>query len=790
MTSTQMTHTPFTQLLQNWEADFSAPVSELRRIRANYLEQQQRFASPEELNLRIGIMGQVKAGKSTFLNALLFDGKPILPQAATPKTANLTRISYGEQWQLVVDYYSPKNWDELRRTAQAAEAKMQAAARAAEQTSTKKKGGDVLSDLKHATKAAVKGMKKMLAPAPAPAALDGRSKAACELLALAQKNLPQEEIDSLLAKGRETITVGSLDELLTRMNDYVGNNGRYTPLVEMTHLLMPLPELQGFDVVDTPGMNDPVQSRTEKTKEEMQHCDVVFFLSRTSQFLDEKDMDLLVQQIPGGGVPRIVLVGGQLDSTMLEVGWDRDSLQEALAGVRASLAKRATTNIQPHVQRYEMDANLAGRAGALRSMMAQPLILASTFAHGFATWPRAQWEQDKAMSHAYEQINNMARKSWGLPELSREQWLEIAGFAPLRAAYEHEKQRKEQTLQEKKQNLAANTRQSLTEQLDDWRKNVAGKIDTLRDSDLKTLQAAQATMASQLQGISSALESILGEALEHAQQQAEALRQDLNADLQRGAELRTRTKTEKYQESRKISTTRWYKPWTWFDDDETVWETYTRSHEYIAVADAIESATSYERRTAQSIEHAFNTLLDKRALIRRLRQELEKVMESEDSTASLERSFLKSALDNALKQLQWPPFEMPRTNAQRVRQSIAQHFAKEQDGGFFGSSSADLPDEEVRDSSDRKRLQKALGEVRRDMYQRLLGSFDALCAIVFAALKQVQTSLHATLSASLQQALDQAKHDFDNKEQQLVRYMTLHQTLHAMQQDLDALLTV
>ena len=781
-----MTNEQFTQLLQNWEADFSAPVSELRGILKNYRKEQQRFASPEELNLRIGIMGQVKAGKSTFLNALLFDGKPILPQAATPKTANLTRISYGEQWQLVVDYYSPENWDKLRRTAEAAEAKMQAAARAAEQAAAEKKRGNVLSDLKHAAK-------KLLAPAPAPATLDGRSKAAHELLALAQKNLSQEEIKRLLDKRKETITVGSLDELLTRMNDYVGNNGRYTPLVEMTHLLMPLPELQGFDVIDTPGMNDPVQSRTEKTKEEMGKCAVVFFLSRTSQFLDEKDLELLVQQIPGGGVSRIVLVGGQLDSTMLEVGWDRDSLQEALASVRASLAKRATTNIQPYVQRYEMEG-LAGRAAALRSMMAQPLILASTFAHGFATWPRAQWEQDKAMCHAYAGINDMARQSWGLPELSREQWLDMAGFAPLRAAYEHEKRRKEQTLQEKKQNLAANTRQSLTEQLDDWRKNLAGKIDTLRDSDLKTLQAAQATMAGQLQGISAALGSILGEALEHAQQQADALRQDLNADLQRGAKLRTRTKTEKYQESRKISTTRWYKPWTWFDDDKIVWETYTRSHEYIAVADAIESATSYERRTAQSIEDGFNSLLDKRALIRRLRQELEKVMESENSSASLERSFLKSALDNALKQLQWPPFEMPRTNAQRVRQSIAQHFAKAQDGGFFGTffgtSSGDLPDEEVRDSSDRKRLQKALAEVRRDMYQRLLGSFDALSAIVFAALKQVQTDLHATLSRSLQQALEQAERDFADKEQQLVRYMSLHQTLHATQQDLDALLTV
>ena len=43
----------------------------------------------QQLNrvLRLVIAGNIKVGKSSFLNALLFDGKNILPQAATPMTA-------------------------------------------------------------------------------------------------------------------------------------------------------------------------------------------------------------------------------------------------------------------------------------------------------------------------------------------------------------------------------------------------------------------------------------------------------------------------------------------------------------------------------------------------------------------------------------------------------------------------------------------------------------------------------------------------------------------------------
>ena len=46
----------------------------------------------DERKLNIGVVGQVKAGKSSFLNTLLFSGKEVLPKAATPKTATLTKM--------------------------------------------------------------------------------------------------------------------------------------------------------------------------------------------------------------------------------------------------------------------------------------------------------------------------------------------------------------------------------------------------------------------------------------------------------------------------------------------------------------------------------------------------------------------------------------------------------------------------------------------------------------------------------------------------------------------------
>lgn len=58
--------------------------------------------------VQIAIVGQFSSGKSTFLNALL--GFDILPTGVTPVTARLTRIKYGENFSLRVDY---KNGKEL-----------------------------------------------------------------------------------------------------------------------------------------------------------------------------------------------------------------------------------------------------------------------------------------------------------------------------------------------------------------------------------------------------------------------------------------------------------------------------------------------------------------------------------------------------------------------------------------------------------------------------------------------------------------------------------------------------
>ena len=67
----------------------------------------------DDRKLNLAVVGRVKAGKSTFLNMLLFDGKDVLPRAFTPKTATLTKIEYAPRNAIEIEYYSAEEWEIL-----------------------------------------------------------------------------------------------------------------------------------------------------------------------------------------------------------------------------------------------------------------------------------------------------------------------------------------------------------------------------------------------------------------------------------------------------------------------------------------------------------------------------------------------------------------------------------------------------------------------------------------------------------------------------------------------------
>ena len=215
--------------------------------------------------LTIAVIGQMKCGKSTFLNSFLF-GHPLLPAATTPMTAALSIITYGEKKELEIEFYSPDEWGELCEMA--------------------KRNENETTDLQ--TKSSIKAAKELY-----------------------EKSLPiRSQLQTLLGK----TTTDDIDNLI----EYVGAEGKYVSIVKSVKITLPEEWLKGVEIVDTPGFNDPVVSREERTKDFLKKADVVLMMLFAGRAFDATDKDILFEKVRRVGVGKIILAVNKYDIQLLE----------------------------------------------------------------------------------------------------------------------------------------------------------------------------------------------------------------------------------------------------------------------------------------------------------------------------------------------------------------------------------------------------------------------------------------------------------------------------------------
>lgn len=678
--------------IEPWQDKFTSQYDQLRLLKARHLTKLQRFEQDEQ-TLNIAIMGQVKAGKSSFLNALLFDGKTVLPEASTPKTANLTRISYAAQPRLEVEFYSPQDWARITELA--------------------------TSDLDHQEAKVAKEQVTMIAQSGVDA-------------------------DAMIHQGSQIHETDNLDDIMAVLNDYAGNDGKYTGLVKMIRLYLPLPELEGYNIIDTPGMNDPVVSRTQRTKEEMANSDVVFFLSRASNFLDASDIDLLSKQLPEAGIKRLVLIAGQYDSAIEQDGYDRESLQ----ATEKNLYQRIVQRAQLSIAKLAADKEQAGMitvANILRSMPTP--VCSSTYAYGFANWDKDMW--NKNMSHAYQNLLDLAEDEWG-EDITEQDWHRIAGFEPLKQAYEQAKADKERIITEQKNSLLPEAETNLNNWLDEFRTQVKQRILTLEQGDMAKVEKQQQQYQNKIVEISSALEDVISSSINDARTRQRDISQDLRKNISEYTEIKTRTGTETVVDSRTVSDSTWYKPWTW-GRTRTEYVTRVKSYEYLSIADAIDQLNNYAYSCESEISHHFNQLVN-----------------PNDIRIKLKKSLLAS-LDT--KSTQFDPVQFRNLMSQSIRQLDIPQFSL--DIGNVSDMIGGNVTNEIRSDEDMSKLKQQLNNALRDIFSKLNKEFVESVDQVVSSLEALQSNLEDNLTETLRSEVEQLKKDMQDKQAMIASYESL-----------------
>ena len=221
----------------------------------------------------IGITGVMNAGKSTMLNALM--GQEILGSAVVPETANLTIVKHGKP-EANVFYWNKNEWDRIENTANEIDSIRDFV------NETKTIFGDQLS------------------------------------------NLIKEE------SHYEKVDINNLAAYTS-----AEASGKKCNLVKYVELKSDLNFLaDGIEIVDTPGLDDPVIQREEITKEYLAQCDLMLHLMNVSQSATLKDIEFIIDALLYQNITKLLIVITRADTV------SKEQLEEVINYTKSSIQKQ------------------------------------------------------------------------------------------------------------------------------------------------------------------------------------------------------------------------------------------------------------------------------------------------------------------------------------------------------------------------------------------------------------------------------------------------------------------
>ncbi|WP_367713613.1 dynamin family protein [Helicobacter pylori] len=454
-------------------------------IKTEELEKTLKEMQAEDRDLKVGIIGRVKAGKSSLLNALIFEGVEVLPKAATPMTASLTILKYANTLSAEVEFYSPKDIAELKNEHEryvrefnkivGEEVKKQ---KEKQSLSNRAKEGFKSFGNKFSRNKSTEAAPKEKILSDEEILEKARRIAKSELekdMKLVSSYDQYEKMKKSGSLNTETldprIQANSLQELNQKLLQFVGANGKFMPCTKAVQISLNNPNLKDLEVIDTPGINDPIVSREERTKALLKDCHVVFIVSLSNQFLTDSDMDLFDRVSNKEGLQEIYFVASQTDSTVCapsEVQNSRHHLPTALENMQKSLSSSLNATMSLLKKKYPHQQEIFEKA------IKNGVILTSgaCFSMYKDFKNQASWESKKEEYYnAWRNLTSAYPDAFNSTDKSEESLLLLSNMGAIEERLEKAAQRKEeiisQRLQDYAQSQANNLHNLITQLLQD-----------------------------------------------------------------------------------------------------------------------------------------------------------------------------------------------------------------------------------------------------------------------------------------------------------------------------------
>ncbi|WP_181350974.1 dynamin family protein [Helicobacter pylori] len=439
-------------------------------IKTEELEKTLKEMQAEDRDLKVGIIGRVKAGKSSLLNALIFEGVEVLPKAATPMTASLTILKYADTMSAEAEFYSPKDIAELKNEharyvrefnriveeeVKKQKEKQSLSNRAKERFKNLSNKFNRNKSDKEAPKERVLSDEEIVKKAERIA--KDKLKDDTKLVSLYDQYEKMKKSGSLnTEKSDPRIQANSLQELNQKLLQFVGADGKYMLYTKAVQISLNNPNLKDLEVIDTPGVNDPIASREERTKALLKDCDVVFIISPSNQFLTDSDMDLFDRVSNKEGLQEIYFVASQTDSVVCapsEVQNSRHHLPTALENAQKALSSQLNNIMGKLIENYPNQREVFEKA------IKNGVILASGVC--FSMYKdfnnQASWERNKKTEeyhNALWSLRNSYPDAFSSDDKSKESLLFLSNMSAIEERLKKAAKEKEKIMSQKWQDYA------------------------------------------------------------------------------------------------------------------------------------------------------------------------------------------------------------------------------------------------------------------------------------------------------------------------------------------------
>ena len=296
------------------------------------------------------------------------------------------------------------------------------------------------------------------------------------------ERIDKSKIDLIELQEFKNIEASNMDILNEKLLDFVGVDGKYMPFTKSVTIKLNNENLKDIEIIDTPGINDPISSREARTEDLLQECDVIFIVSPSGQFLSNEDIVLIDRITNKEGIQEIYIIASQIDNQLYgsEKGKNGGVLPKVLESISETLTKHTQEilnknkeHLSPDIFKKFFKNDVLYSSGAIYSML-------QSFEN------KQDW--DANLQKIWENLNLHYPDYFNDNESAKINLSLLGNISTIKNILEDVRAEKDEIIERRKNDFIKAKMESLKEYKEEITKDIEQNIEKIESSDIEEIK--------------------------------------------------------------------------------------------------------------------------------------------------------------------------------------------------------------------------------------------------------------------------------------------------------------